>query len=140
MKSQFTNLYVENVDPEMSQDEFEKLFTTHGTLISALIQVDDQGKSKGFGFVKDENHKDAQKAVDALHDSGHYGKKLFVKMEKLSKYQGVNLHIKNLEDDVVRRCSRPIGDADVRYAVSQTGRRAFWDESGRACICGRLHS
>ncbi|KAJ7078128.1 hypothetical protein B0H15DRAFT_1001485 [Mycena belliarum] len=111
MKSQFTNLYVENVDPEMSQDEFEKLFTTHGTLISALIQVDDRGKSKGFGFVKDENHKDAQKAVDALHDSGHYGKKLFreeelrrsyeqVKMEKLSKYQGVNLHIKNLEDDV----------------------------------------
>ncbi|KAJ7097874.1 polyadenylate binding protein [Mycena belliarum] len=120
MKSQFTNLYVKNVDPEMSQDEFEKLFTAHGTVTSALIQVDDEGKSKGFGFVNYENHEDAQKAVDALHDSEHYGKKLFVtraqkkaereeelrrsyeqaKMEKLSKYQGVNLYIKNLEDDV----------------------------------------
>ncbi|KAJ7940582.1 polyadenylate binding protein [Mycena leptocephala] len=120
MKSQFTNLYVKNVDPEMSQDEFEKLFTEHGTVTSALIQVDEEGKSKGFGFVNYENHEDAQKAVDALHDTEYYGKKLFVtraqkkaereeelrrsyeqaKMEKLSKYQGVNLYIKNLEDDV----------------------------------------
>ncbi|KAJ6572899.1 hypothetical protein B0H10DRAFT_1774297 [Mycena sp. CBHHK59/15] len=120
MKSQFTNLYVKNVDPEMSQDEFEMLFTQFGTVTSALIQVDEEGKSKGFGFVNYENHEDAQKAVDALHDSEHYGKKLFVsraqkkaereeelrrsyeqaKMEKLSKYQGVNLYIKNLEDDV----------------------------------------
>ncbi|KAJ7109434.1 hypothetical protein C8R44DRAFT_842796 [Mycena epipterygia] len=120
MKSQFTNLYVKNVDPEMSQDEFEKLFTQFGTVTSALIQVDEEGKSKGFGFVNYDNHEDAQTAVDALHDSEHYGKKLFVtraqkkaereeelrrsyeqaKMEKLSKYQGVNLYIKNLEDDV----------------------------------------
>ncbi|KAJ7046838.1 polyadenylate binding protein [Mycena alexandri] len=120
MKSQFTNLYVKNVDTEMSQDEFEKLFTAFGTVTSALIQVDEEGKSKGFGFVNYDNHEDAQKAVDALHDSEHYGKKLFVtraqkkaereeelrrsyeqaKMEKLSKYQGVNLYIKNLEDDV----------------------------------------
>ncbi|KAJ7285773.1 hypothetical protein C8J57DRAFT_1446587 [Mycena rebaudengoi] len=113
MKSQFTNLYVKNVDPEMTQDEFEKLFTAFGT-------VDEEGKSKGFGFVNYDNHEDAQKAVDALHDSEHHGRKLFVsraqkkaereeelrrsyeqaKMEKLSKYQGVNLYIKNLEDDV----------------------------------------
>ncbi|KAJ7452350.1 polyadenylate binding protein [Mycena galericulata] len=120
MKSQFTNLYVKNVDTAMTQDEFEKLFTQFGTVTSALIQVDEEGKSKGFGFVNYDNHEDAQKAVDALHDSEHYGKKLFVtraqkkaereeelrrsyeqaKMEKLSKYQGVNLYIKNLEDDV----------------------------------------
>jgi len=77
-------------------------------------------KSKGFGFVNYERHEEAQKAVDALHDSEHYDRKIFVaraqkkaereeelrrsyeqaKMEKLSKYQGVNLYIKNLEDDV----------------------------------------
>ncbi|KAJ7632677.1 polyadenylate binding protein [Roridomyces roridus] len=120
MKSQFTNLYVKNIDPEMSQEEFEQLFTQHGTVTSALISVDEEGKSKGFGFVNYATHEDAQQAVDALHDSEHYGKKIFVsraqkkaereeelrrsyeqaKMEKLSKYQGVNLYIKNLEDDV----------------------------------------
>ncbi|KAF5387930.1 hypothetical protein D9615_000120 [Tricholomella constricta] len=120
MKAQFTNLYVKNIDTEMTQEEFEKLFIQFGTVTSALISVDDEGKSKGFGFVNYERHEEAQKAVDELHDSEHYGKKLFVsraqkkaereeelrraheqaKLEKLNKYQGVNLYVKNLEDDV----------------------------------------
>lgn len=120
MKAQFTNLYVKNLDPEMTQVEFEQLFAQFGAVTSALISVDEEGKSKGFGFVNYERHDEAQKAVDSLHDSEHYGRKIFVaraqkkaereeelrrsyeqaKMEKLSKYQGVNLYIKNLEDDV----------------------------------------
>lgn len=120
MKSQFTNLYVKNLDPEMSQEEFENLFAQYGTITSAVVQVDEEGRSKGFGFVNFEIHEEAQKAVDALHDTEINGRKLFVsraqkkaereeelrksyeqaKMEKLSKYQGVNLYIKNLEDDV----------------------------------------
>ncbi|KDR81662.1 hypothetical protein GALMADRAFT_239752, partial [Galerina marginata CBS 339.88] len=120
MKAQFTNLYVKNIDPEVTQEEFEKLFIQYGSVTSALISVDEEGKSKGFGFVNFENHEEAQKAVDGLHDTEINGRKLFVsraqkkaereeelrrsyeqaKMEKLSKYQGVNLYIKNLEDDV----------------------------------------
>ncbi|THH20704.1 hypothetical protein EW146_g735 [Bondarzewia mesenterica] len=120
MRSQFTNLYVKNLDLEVTQDEFTELFSKYGTVTSSIVQVDDEGKSKGFGFVNFENHEQAQKAVDALHDTEINGKKLFVsraqkkaereeelrksyeqaKMEKLSKYQGVNLYIKNLEDDV----------------------------------------
>jgi polyadenylate-binding protein len=120
MKAQFTNLYIKNVDPEMSQEAFEQLFQQFGNVTSAMIQVDEEGKSKGFGFVNYEHHEEAQTAVDNLHDTEHYGRKLFVsraqkkaereeelrrsyeqaKMEKLSKYQGVNLYIKNLEDDV----------------------------------------
>ena len=120
MKAQFTNLYVKNIDPELSQEDFEKLFTNFGNVTSALLSVDEEGKSRGFGFVNYEKHEEAQQAVDALHDSEQNGRKLFVsraqkkaeredelrrsyeaaKVEKLSKYQGVNLYIKNLEDDV----------------------------------------
>ncbi|KAF5373548.1 hypothetical protein D9758_000598 [Tetrapyrgos nigripes] len=119
MKSQYTNLYVKNLDPEMSQEEFEKLFGEFGNVTSAIVQTDEEGNSKGFGFVNFETHDEAQLAVDALHDKEINGRKLFVsraqkkaereeelrksyeqaKMEKLSKYQGVNLYIKNLEDD-----------------------------------------
>ena len=119
-KAQFTNLYVKNVDPEVTQDEFMELFLKFGIVTSAVIQFDDEGISKGFGFVNYEDHEAAQLAVDELHDTELKGKKLFVsraqkkaereeelrrsyeqvKMEKLSKYQGVNLYIKNLEDDV----------------------------------------
>ncbi|KAI0035914.1 hypothetical protein K488DRAFT_82527 [Vararia minispora EC-137] len=120
MRQQFTNLYVKNVDLEVTQDEFVELFSRYGTVTSAVIQMEEDGKSKGFGFVNFESHEQAAKAVEELHDSDFHGKKLFVsraqkkaereeelrkqyeaaKMEKLSKYQGVNLYIKNLEDDV----------------------------------------
>ncbi|OAX41953.1 polyadenylate binding protein [Rhizopogon vinicolor AM-OR11-026] len=120
MKAQFTNLYVKNLDVEVTQEEFEALFNKYGDVTSAIIQVDEEGKSKGFGFVNYASHDEAQRAVDGLHDTEINGKKLFVsraqkkaereeelrrsyeqaKMEKLSKYAGVNLYVKNLEDDV----------------------------------------
>lgn len=120
MKAQFTNLYVKNISLEVTTEEFDQLFQQFGAVTSAVIQIDDEGKSKGFGFVNFETHEAAQKAVETLHDTELYGQKLFVsraqkkaereeelrksyeqaKMEKLSKYQGVNLYIKNLEDDV----------------------------------------
>ena len=120
MRSQFTNLYIKNLDTEVTQEEFEALFQKYGNVTSAVVSFDEEGKSKGFGFVNYETHEEAQKAVDELHDTEINGKKLFVaraqkkaereeelrrsyehaKMEKLSKYQGVNLYIKNLEDDV----------------------------------------
>ncbi|KAI0256812.1 polyadenylate binding protein [Lactifluus subvellereus] len=120
MRSQFTNLYVKNIDPEVTQDEFVELFERYGTVTSAIIQFDDEGRSKGFGFVNFETHDEAQAAVDHLHDFEYKSRKLFVsraqkkaeredelrktyeaaKQEKMSKYQGVNLYIKNLEDDI----------------------------------------
>ena len=119
-KKQFTNIYIKNLDTEVSEEEFKDMFTQFGPITSAVLQIDLDGKSKGFGFVNYESHVDASKAVEALHDSEHNGKKLYVaraqkkaereeelkksyeqaKMEKLSKYQGVNLYIKNLDDGI----------------------------------------
>ncbi|KAI0726624.1 polyadenylate binding protein [Fomitopsis betulina] len=120
MKSQFTNVYVKNLDTEVNDEEFRELFAQFGNVTSAVIQRDDEGRSRGFGFVNYEAHDDAQSAVESLHDNEYKGRKLFVtraqkkaereeelrrsyeqvKMEKMSKYQGVNLYIKNLEDDI----------------------------------------
>ncbi|KIJ44027.1 hypothetical protein M422DRAFT_168750 [Sphaerobolus stellatus SS14] len=120
MKAQFTNLYIKNVDLEVTQEQFVELFRPFGAITSAVLSVDEEGKSKGFGFVNFDRHEEAAQAVEALHDTELNGKKLFVaraqkkaereeelrrsyenaKMEKLSKYQGVNLYIKNLDDDV----------------------------------------
>jgi len=119
-KAQYTNLYVKNLDPEMTQEDFEALFNKFGNLTSAALSADEDGRSKGFGFVNYERHEEAQAAVDALHEVEQNGRQFFVaraqkkaereeelrrsyeqaKMEKLSQYQGVNLYIKNLEDDI----------------------------------------
>lgn len=118
-RGQFTNIYVKNVDTAVTEEEFRKLFEPFGEITSAVLQVAD-GVSKGFGFVNYKTHDEAQKAVDGLHDKEVNGKKLYVaraqkktereeelkssfeaaKMEKQAKWQGVNLYIKNLDDDM----------------------------------------
>ncbi|SAM09701.1 hypothetical protein [Absidia glauca] len=120
LRAKFTNVYVKNLDTEVTDDEFTAMFTKYGPVTSALISKDEEGKSKGFGFVNYENFADAHKAVDNLNETEHNGKTLYVgraqkkaereeelrrqyeqaKMEKLAKYQGVNLYVKNLDDDV----------------------------------------
>ncbi|CAO3565411.1 unnamed protein product [Mortierella alpina] len=120
MKANFTNVYIKNLDPEVTQEEVEVLFTKFGPVTSCVVSSDENGRSKGFGFINFENHEDAKRAVDELHDSEYKEKKLFVtraqkkgereeelkkqyeqqKMEKLNKYQGVNLYVKNLDDEI----------------------------------------
>jgi polyadenylate-binding protein len=120
MKANFTNVYIKNIDESVTDDEFSKLFEKYGDVISASITRDDAGKSRGFGFVNYSTHEAAAQAVDELNDLDFHGKNLYVgraqkkhereeelrkqyeqqRMEKASKYQGVNLYIKNLTDDV----------------------------------------
>lgn len=121
-KQRFTNLYVKNIASDVTEDELRDLFGAFGRVSSLLIQRDDHNNSKGFGFVNFESPEDAERAVDQLHDSEYFGKKLFVsraqkkseredelrrqhlheiRTEKpVQKYQGVNLYVKNLADDV----------------------------------------
>ncbi|WFD27678.1 Protein phosphatase PP2A regulatory subunit B [Malassezia nana] len=118
-RAQYTNVYVKNLDTAVTQEEFEKLFEKYGTITSAALATDEEGKSRGFGFVNFAEHAQAAKAVEELNDTEFHGQKLFLgraqkksereeelrkayeaaKNEKLSKYQGVNLYIKNLPED-----------------------------------------
>ncbi|KAI5821410.1 polyadenylate-binding protein [Pyronema omphalodes] len=120
MKANFTNVYVKNVDPEVTDEEFNDLFAQYGTITSATLARSEDGRGRGFGFVNFAEHKAAAEAVEKLHDSEFKGQKLYVsraqkkhereeelrkqyeaaRVEKQSKYQGVNLYIKNLDDEI----------------------------------------
>lgn len=120
IKANFTNIYVKNLDTEVTDEEFQEMFGKFGAITSAVVQRDEDGKSKGFGFVNYEEHGAARAAVEELHDKEINGKALFVsraqkkaeredelkkqyeqaKLEKMSKYQGVNLYVKNIDDDI----------------------------------------
>lgn len=121
MKANFTNVYVKNVDPEVTDEEFRDMFAKFGEITSATVSRDPEtGKSRGFGFVNFVTHDHAQIAVEELNDRDFKGQKLYVgraqkkhereeelrkqyeaaRLEKASKYQGVNLYVKNLTDDV----------------------------------------
>jgi polyadenylate-binding protein len=121
MKANFTNIYVKNIEQDATDDEFRALFEQYGEITSATLANDPEtGKHRGFGFVNYVKHEAAAQAVDELNDSDFKGQKLYVgraqkkhereeelrkqyeaqRMEKQSKYQGVNLYIKNLDDDI----------------------------------------
>ncbi|GAA5877138.1 hypothetical protein JCM1840_005667 [Sporobolomyces johnsonii] len=120
IRAHFTNLYIKNVPLEVEAEEFRGIFEPFGKVTSAVITTDSEGKSKGFGFVNYEKHEDAAKAVEALHEKDYKGQQLYVaraqrksereeelkksyeqkKYEQTLKYQGVNLYVKNLDDDV----------------------------------------
>ncbi len=121
MKANFTNIYVKNIEPEVTDEDFRALFEKYGDVTSASIARDSEtGKSRGFGFVNYINHENAATAVDELHNKDFKGQVLYVgraqkksereeelrkqheaaRVEKASKYQGVNLYVKNLDDDI----------------------------------------
>ncbi|ODH28015.1 polyadenylate-binding protein, cytoplasmic and nuclear [Paracoccidioides brasiliensis] len=121
MKANFTNVYVKNLEPEVTNEEFRELFEKYGEITSASLSRDNEtGKSRGFGFVNFVNHDSAAAAVEDLNDKEYKGQKLYVgraqkkhereeelrkqheaaRVEKASKYQGVNLYVKNLTDDI----------------------------------------
>ncbi|PNY22447.1 Polyadenylate-binding protein [Tolypocladium capitatum] len=133
MKANFTNIYVKNIASDASDDEFRELFEKYGDITSSSLARDQDGKSRGFGFVNYTTHESAAKAVEELHNRDFRGQDLYVgraqkkhereeelrksyeaaRLEKANKYQGVNLYIKNLDDDV--------DDEKLRHIFSEFG-------------------
>lgn len=125
-KANFTNIYIKNIDRQVTEDQFRELFEKQGTIVSLSLPLDDENLSRGFGFVNYETHDQAVAAVSALHNFELNGKRLHVcrtqkKYEReeelrqtyeagrnqyIAKYASTNLYIKNLDKSV---------DQDVLY-------------------------
>ncbi|KAK7321679.1 hypothetical protein VNO77_32543 [Canavalia gladiata] len=119
-KTKFNNVYVKNLSDSTTDEDFKKIFGEYGTITSAVVMRDADGKSKCFGFVNFENPDDAAKAVEALNGKKFDDKEWYVgKAQKKSereqelkgrfeqsikeaadKFQGVNLYLKNLDDTI----------------------------------------
>lgn len=119
-KKDFTNIFIKNLSENVSDEEIVKIFSQFGPVKNALVVRDEEGKSKGFAFVNYEMPDDASNAVDEMNNKEIDGKPVFVgraqkkaeremelkqkfeqiKQEQMAKYQGVNLYIKNLDDDI----------------------------------------
>lgn len=115
-KLKYTNIYVKNLDPSYTNEQLSQKFSEFGKITSAVIMTNEKGESKGFGFVNYEKPEDAHAAVEALNNSMLEGRTVYVgraqkkqereeelrhqRMDQLSKYQGVNVYVKNLDDSI----------------------------------------
>lgn len=115
-------------------------------LFSIQVMSSDDGKSRGFGFVCYEDPDAAERACDDMHAKDMNGKTLFVgraqkrnerqtelrrkfeqmKIERLNRYQGVNLYVKNLDDTIdderLRKEFAPYGTITSAKVMTEGGR------------------
>jgi len=148
----FTNVFVKNFGDEIQDDEkLKDMFKEFGEIVSAKVAKDEGGdssKTKGFGFVAFETAEAAEKAVEAMNGKDINGRQLYVgraqkkaerqaelrkkfeeqKAQRMNKYAGVNLYVKNLDDQIddekLRREFQAFGNI--------TSAKVMTDSSGRS--------
>lgn len=82
-------LYVGNLLYEVVDEDLKTLFSQVGNVVSAsVIRFQDNGRSKGFGFVEMETEEAAQKAIDTLNGQDFRERKLVVSEAKPPRPKG----------------------------------------------------
>lgn len=151
----FTNVYIKNFGEDLGDEKLKEVFSKFGKITSYKVvkdpkgeeaEADLDGKNKGFGFVSFEDSESAEKAVDELNGVEMFGKTLYVgraqkkaerqqelkkkfeqlKLERLNRYQGVNLYVKNLDDTIdderLRKEFAPYGTITSAKVMNEEGR------------------
>jgi cold-inducible RNA-binding protein len=73
------NIFVGNLNFNVSEDELRNLFATYGQVDRVTILTDrDTGRSRGFGFVEMTNAEEGDKAIAALNGTQVGGRTLNV--------------------------------------------------------------
>ncbi|KAL3825827.1 hypothetical protein ACJIZ3_021856 [Penstemon smallii] len=145
-EAKYTNLYMKNLDTDVSEEVLKDKFSPYGKIVSLVISKDENGVSKGFGFVNFESPNDAKQAVEALNGSQLGSKVLYVaraqkksereemlrrrfeekKREQILKYQAANVYVKNIADDplyvaIAQRKEERKAQLQLQYAQRLTG-------------------
>ena len=64
------NLFVGNLDSEVTQEDLRRLFEAYGQVVQVhIIRDRDTGLPRGFAFVEMTNAAEAEKAIRALNGS-----------------------------------------------------------------------
>ena len=77
-KNNKQSLLVKNISENMTQKEFYNLFLKYGDIESAKIEYDENGISKGYGYVYYNNEESAEEAKKHLNGKNFNGKILNV--------------------------------------------------------------
>lgn len=128
----FTNVYVKDLPETTTDEDLKKLFEKYGTITSAVVMKDKNGKSKCFGFVNYESSDAAVSAVEQLNGSSFKEKVLYVgkaqkksereaelkakfeqeRASRFEKLKGANLYLKNLDS---------VSDENLKELFSEYG-------------------
>lgn len=60
---------MKNLDLEVDEELLKEKFSEFGKIVSLVISKDDNGTSRGFGFVNFESPDDARRAMETMNGS-----------------------------------------------------------------------
>ncbi|KAI3386774.1 hypothetical protein SNEBB_004774 [Seison nebaliae] len=66
-ENHFTNVYVKNFEEALDSESLAKLFSKFGPIERTKVMTDDEGRSKGFGFVSFKKWESAKEAVEKMN-------------------------------------------------------------------------
>jgi polyadenylate-binding protein len=72
------NLFIKNLDPPVGHKELYDHFSEYGSILSCKVAMNEQGESKGYGFVHYEDPKCAQLAIEKVNGTKIGSKEVFV--------------------------------------------------------------
>jgi polyadenylate-binding protein len=147
-EKKYTNIFVKNLDEEVTEEDLRSQFGAFGDITSLALMKDETSKSKGFAFINFEGMDTARNAVEEKNGFEFKGKAMYVgraqkksermaelkekfdkiKQERINKYQGVNLYVKNLDE--------ALEDSAFRTAFEEYGQitscKIMRDDKGNA--------
>ncbi|XP_037806915.1 polyadenylate-binding protein [Lucilia sericata] len=85
------NLYVKNLDDTIDDERLRKEFSLYGTITSAKVMTDEEGRSKGFGFVCFVAPNEATCAVTELNGRVMGSKPLYVALAQRKEVRKAHL-------------------------------------------------
>lgn len=126
----FNNLYVKEFPTTWKSEDLQTHFEKYGTLVSVKVMTNEAGETSGFGFVCFEKPEDAQKAINAEHNSKIGDKTLYVaraekKETRLKDLAKCNIYVKNFDqsvtDEVLKNFFEGYGKVkNVKVFVTET--------------------
>nr|XP_057902504.1 polyadenylate-binding protein 1b isoform X1 [Doryrhamphus excisus] len=143
---EFTNVYIKNFGEDIDDRKLRGIFSRYGNITSIRVMRDENGLCRGFGFVSFERHEDAQRVVDEMNGKELHGRTIYVsraqkkverqaelkrkfeqiKQDRITRYQGVNLYVKNLDDCIdderLRKEFAPFGIITSAKVMTDGGR------------------
>ena len=84
MKDRTTRLYISNIPWACTNADLLELFSPFGAVFWGRVILDEDGRSRGFGFVQMRSREEALKAIQALNGADLNGRKLIVNEAKQS--------------------------------------------------------
>ena len=105
------SLLIKNIDSQMSQKEFYQKFLECGDIVSGKIEYDENGISKGFGYIYYYNEESAEKAKLNLNGKYFYGKAIEIVNlipGKKTKTNAITLFVLNIPSNITEKELMPL--------------------------------